>query len=314
MLATMLSRVGGLLLIAALVTMGPAAGQSPPTLTVACSSADAFAQAIYAQGAGFFTAAGLTVRLVNLQNSGAIASAVAGGSIDIGLANPIAIANAHEQGLPFEIIAPSALYRADKPTTLLVVPNASPQRTAKDLEGKTIAVIEVRGIMEASIRSWMTQSGADPANVHFIEMPFPAMGPALMQGRVDAAFIAEPFLASVRESVREIGNPYSALAKVWYSNIWFAKGDWLAANATTAHRFVSAIEKAADWANTHQPQTAAMLLSYAKTRKALGPRVTRTFFADSLELADIEPVLNTAVKFGAIKEPITAAALIAPGF
>jgi len=70
---------------------------------------------------------------------------VAGGTIDIGLGNVIAIANARAQGLPFSVIAPSALYTAKAPATVVITGKTSSLNGPKDLEGKTIATIEVRG-------------------------------------------------------------------------------------------------------------------------------------------------------------------------
>jgi NitT/TauT family transport system substrate-binding protein len=178
--------------------------------------------------------------------------------------SPIPIVNARERGIPFGIIAPSAVFRSDKPTNLLVVAASSPIRTPRDLEGKTIALVELRGIMEASVRAWMTQNHADPSNVHFIEMGFPVMAAVLTAHRVDAAFLVEPMLTVAGNAVRVIGSPFASLGPSWYQNVWFVNTDWEAKNPALAHRFADAIEKAARWANGHQSETAQMLLKHSK--------------------------------------------------
>jgi hypothetical protein len=38
--------------------------------------------------------------------------------------------------------------------------------------------------------------------VKFIELPYPAMGPALDAGRIDAAYVAEPFLTPSKKNAR----------------------------------------------------------------------------------------------------------------
>jgi NitT/TauT family transport system substrate-binding protein len=195
-----------------------------------------------------------------------------------------------------------------------MVPSGSPLHSPKDLEGKTIATIEVRGIMEAGIRSWLTRNGADPSGVRFVEMPFGTMVNAAAQGRVDAAFLAEPVLSSARASMREIGNPYAALATVWYTNVWFATADWLTKNTALAHRFVRTIERAGVWANAHQSETGAMLLRYSKLSSDVVATMTRTVFADKLDLNRIQPVLDTAAKYGVLKTPIAARELVMTGF
>ena len=131
------------LLGAAVATPGAAfAADAPATIRIAYMTTDAFAQGLYADAGGFFKAAGLNVELVMLGNSGSIAAAVAGGSVDIGLGNPISLANAVESGLPFYAIAPSALFVDSKPQSFMVVAKTSAVQSAKDLAGKTIGLVE----------------------------------------------------------------------------------------------------------------------------------------------------------------------------
>ncbi len=288
----------------------PARAQTEPAVRVGVSPADAFAEGMYADAAGFFKAAGLNVELVTLANSGAMGAALAGGSIDIALGNAIAIANAREQGLPFYAIAPSALFAAREPATLLMVGTASPLKTAKDLEGKTIATIELRGIQQASIRAWMVKGGADPTALRFIEMPYSSMAAALNAGRIDAAMIAEPVLASARLLTRELGSPYAAIANEWYINMWFATKDWLTKNPAAAQRFVAAIGKAAPWENTHRAQTALMLQKFLPVSDDVLTTMVRARYAEQFDPALIQPVLDTAAKYGVLKEPMKAADLI----
>lgn len=46
---------------------------------------------MYVQAGGFFKGAGLNVQIITLSNSGAIAAALAGGAIDVGLANAMPV-------------------------------------------------------------------------------------------------------------------------------------------------------------------------------------------------------------------------------
>jgi NitT/TauT family transport system substrate-binding protein len=291
-----------------------ATAQPEPPLRIAASATDSFAEAIYAEEAGFFKAAGLRTQLVLLANSGAIAAAVAGGSVDVGLANPIAIAAARSEGLPFYVIAPSALFSASEPATLLVVAKNSPLQQPKDLEGKTIGLIEVRGITEASVRAWLANNGADANKVRYIEMSFGTMTPALTQGRIDAAFIAEPALTAARPLTREFGSPYAAFADAWFINVWFATKDWLAKNPAVAHRFVQAIERTAAWANTHRAESGTMLEKYSPLAEDVVAKMTRTRFAEKLDPALMQPVLESALKYGVLKNATSAKDLVMPGY
>jgi ABC-type nitrate/sulfonate/bicarbonate transport system substrate-binding protein len=80
---------------------GVADGQTNPTIRIATTPIDLGAQALYANDLGFFKRAGLNVELSVLTSGSVVASAVSGGSIDIGQANIVALAAAHVNGLPF---------------------------------------------------------------------------------------------------------------------------------------------------------------------------------------------------------------------
>jgi NitT/TauT family transport system substrate-binding protein len=305
---TVIDRRRALALIgaAALAPAAALAADAPATIRIAYMTTDAFAQGLYADAGGFFKAAGLNVELVMLGNSGSIAAAVAGGSVDIGLGNPISLANAVESGLPFYAIAPSAMFVDSKPQSFMVVAKSSPYQSAKDLAGKTIGLVEVRGVTQAATAAWLRKAGVDPANAKYVEMPFPAMGAALATGRIDAAFIADTALMAFRADTRSLGCPYAALAPQWYLNLWYSGKDWLAKNPALARRFIAAVEKSAGWANAHQAETGAMLQKYVPLPNDVLAQMTRTDFAGKLDVSRIQPVLDAAVREGAIKRPIDA--------
>jgi NitT/TauT family transport system substrate-binding protein len=304
--------VRALAALAALAGGSAATAQTAPLLRVATSPSDAFAEAIYAQGAGFFKDAGLNVELVSLSNSGALAAAVAGGAIDFGLANPIAVASARAQGLPLSVIAPSALFLAKEPATVLIVAKNSPLNSAKDLEGKTIAAIEVRGTQQASIRQWMAKNGADASGVKFVELPFTTMAAMLNGNRIDAAMIGEPALSAAKPLVRIFASPYEAVAPQWYLNVWFANADWLQKNRATARTFVAVMSKTATWANAHQAETGVMLQKFIPLADDVVAKMTRAQYGLKLNPQYMQPILDTAAKYGVLKAPVDAKDLIFP--
>ena len=283
-------------------------------LRVACATADTYAQAIYAEGTGAFKQAGLNAAVVKLPNTGAIAAAVAGGSIDIGLGSCLTIAGGREQGLPFSIIAPGAVFLASAPTTLLVVAKDSPLKSPRDLEGKIIAADNIRGLTEVGIKAWLQRNGADPTRARYGELPFSTMGAALAQGHIDAGLIAEPALTASSALTREFGNPYAAIANEWYICAWYATKDWLAKNDATARTFAGVIARTSAWANTHQRESAPMLQKYLPIPDGVLTTMHRARFSERLDPAVMQPVLDAGVKGGVLKSAVNARDLIAPGF
>lgn len=289
------------------------AGATPETVTtlkVATTPIDLGAEVLYAKDRGFFKKAGLDVDVQLMDSGAAIAAAVASGSLDIAQANLISLATAHERGLPFVVIAPAGLFSAAAPTTNLVVARTSPIKTAKDLEGKTIAINGLRNITEVGSRAWMDHNGGDASKVQFIEMPFPQMSAALNAGRIDAAVIAEPELsAAVADGARIIASPYAAISKQFLIGGWFTTSAWAKAHPDVVKRFVAATLEAGKWANGHHAESAAILEKYTKI--TISPTMKRTIYAERLDTGDIQPLIDAAAKYKSLKNTFPAAELIA---
>ena len=86
----------------AVVSIAPGAtfAQSPAPIRIASSAAEAYAQAFFARDQGYFEKAGLNVDVSTLATGNAVSQAVVGGSLDIGAATTINLANAIERGIP----------------------------------------------------------------------------------------------------------------------------------------------------------------------------------------------------------------------
>lgn len=224
MTGSAISRAQSLALIATglgAATASPAFAQEATPVRIGFVPGDTFAEAIFGHQAGIFAKAGIDAQLTVLSNAGAVAAAVAGGSIDVATGDIVSLANAINHGVSITLIAGSALYATNAPTTLLCVDGGSPIRTAKELEGKSIAVITLVGLGTASTKAWLAQNGADPSKISYLELPFSSMQPALERGQVAAAVIGEPVLTAARDKIRVIGKPYDAIAKSFLISEWF---------------------------------------------------------------------------------------------
>ena len=295
---------------AALETL-PARAQTAP-LRLGGSGTDLYIEPFLALDGNYLSRAGLTnVEVSALANGGAIASAVAGGALEAGLADMIQIANAANRGLPFAFFAGSGLYASDAPILALCVGKSAPAKSAKDLEGGTVALVALKSITEAAVREWLHVNGADLTKIKFFEMPYAEMAPALARGTVTAAFLGEPFLSANKDDVRIVGRCYDAVAPSFYISAWFASRDWIAKNGETVRRLTSALYDTARWANGHHDETAPILAKYAKLDLGRIRAMNRTRYATSLDPKLMQPVLDIAVRYQLIEKPVAAADLIA---
>src|ERR1700747_3587121 len=83
--------------------------------------ADSFAQPFYAVDGGFLEKAGIDGQITVFPGSGEVSTAVAGGAIDVGLCDVVAIANGVIHNVPFTTIAGSGLFVGSAPTGVLCV-------------------------------------------------------------------------------------------------------------------------------------------------------------------------------------------------
>ncbi|HEV8020711.1 MAG TPA: ABC transporter substrate-binding protein [Candidatus Lustribacter sp.] len=300
--------------LSALALASPAPAQTPAlmNLRIAATANDTYASAYFAQDMGFFTKAGLNVDLETMNNGAAITAALSAGSMDIGVATPVILANAYLHGLPVVIVAAGAISITGVTSVGLCVSANSTFKVPKDFEGKTIAVNALHTGTEVNFDAWLTQGGMDLSKVKLVEVTFSAMGQALQSGRIDGAVMTEPAMtvAIGANNVKLLADLDKVLAPEYVNSCWFAMRDFAKANPELIRRFQTAIYAAQKWANTHHVESATILAKYSKMDLALVQRMARAPFAESLKVADIQAFLDPAAKFGTISQPVSAAAMI----
>jgi NitT/TauT family transport system substrate-binding protein len=290
------------------------AAAQAPVIRVGDIPIDSGSVVFAARDQGFFSKSGVSVEIQDFSNGGAIASALVGGSIDVGGINILTLATAHEKGLPLKIVASGSTYSAKDPTTAMLVPRSSTLHNARELAGKAVAVNVLKGIAHISAQAWIDKNGGDSKAVRFVEMPFAVMPAALTANRVDAAVVAEPNLSqALREDARLLGNSYDGIADLWMIDGWAASESWIAANADATRRFAEAMRMAAIWANRNQDKTAAIVTAAMKLDPAVVRGMRRATFLERPNLATVQPVIDTGARYGALASTFPAADLFAPG-
>jgi NitT/TauT family transport system substrate-binding protein len=286
--------------------------QTLPTLRIAATANDGYSEGYYAAEEGFFKKAGLNVEIQTFANGAMVSSAVAGGAADIGISNPVVLADAVAHHIPFTLIAAGALYTSKAPTTELCVAKDSPLRTAKDLEGKTIGVSALKDITQASAALWLAQNGVDPAKVRFVEIPVSEMGPAIGRGTIDAAVMFYPNLTVAKDAglVRVFAHVFDVIAPQFLMGSWFATTDFAQNHLDTIKRFQAAIYESAQWANANHARSAVILGKYSKINADTIQKMTRTTYALSLAPQIVQPPLDLAFKSHILDKPISASDLI----
>lgn len=271
---------------------------------------DTYAFAFYARDGGFFSKAGLNVDVLPVNEPSSIMAGVAGNSIDVGFVDPPLLANAYNRGLPLAYFGGGGLYSSEAPTTVLCTSPTTSLKTARDLHGKTVAVIVVASIGAAAIRAWLTANGADPDQVKIIEMPFTTMVTAVEKGDLAAAFLGEPYLTQALQTnrIKVWAKPFDAIGPKFFINACFSTRGWITSNPELAAKMSQALSETARWANSHHDDTAVILAKYGKVPVEVVRAMNRVRYAD-YDPKLIQPVLDTAIKYKLVAQAVTAADL-----
>ena len=305
-------RFVSLFFVTALLAGGVARAQTQATIRVATVSFDAGAEPYYAAAMGFFQRAGLNVEITSISSGAAIGAAVAGGAADIGFSNIVSLATAHDTGVPVVVIAPASLYLSRVPQTALIVAKNSPVTSAKDLNGKIVAVNGIRSVPEIGADAWMDQNGGSAASIRYVEMTNGAIGEAVASGRIDAGVVSEPDLtAALSGNTRALGYIYDAIGKQFVVSAWFTTSSWARAHPDLIRRYVAAIEETARWANAHQAESAKILMAQSKVQITAATK--RVIYGEKLDVKEIQASIDAAARYKVVKTVFPAEDLIFSG-
>ena len=297
-------------LAAASATSAPRLAGAATSIRFLTVGSESGAAAVYASERDFFKGAGVDVNVAIMANGGSVIPAVMGGSAEFGVSNPISLATAFAHGVPLVCFAATVYYRSTSPNSLLMVAKDSPVQSARDLNGKTLAVNGLRNTPQLSTQVWLDKNGADSKGVKFTEVPFSEMGLALTTGRVDAAFFSEPALSLVRNDLRVLGDPYGAIAPQFITGSYFTTRAYAAAQPALVANVGRALRRAATWANGHPNDTAAILARIQKLDVERVQAMARSVYAEQLRPGDLQPVFDVAFKYGYLPAQVSAKAMI----
>lgn len=295
---------------AALGLARPARAQTATTVTV--GTLPSSAEIWYAIDNGFFAHHHLDVQY-QMQNSGAAGSAaMIGGAIDISESDMVTIIKAHDHGIPFVSLAPGLLDSVTAPTVAVVVRDPA-LRSGRDFNGKTFSTNSLQNLGTLLADAWIDNNGGDSKTVKWVELPFPALSPALQRGTIDAFIAPEPFITTaVRDGGHAVVMDHNPLAPVVLQGALIATRDWVANHRDAAHAFAAAILDANAWANKNRDAAAAILSKYSKVPvAAIEAAQFRGEYALRMDPATIQPLIDGSLKYGLIGKGFRAADIIA---
>ncbi|HEX6024675.1 MAG TPA: ABC transporter substrate-binding protein [Solirubrobacter sp.] len=254
---------------------------------------------------GFFEEENLTIQPQLAEGGAAIIPSVMSGDYQIGFSNAVSLLIAASKDLPVQIISQGVLGGASEEEAwdAVVLPKGSDVKTAKDLEGKTIAVNTLNNIGPVTINSWLEKNGADYKKVKYVEVPFPDMGPALAAKRVDAAFTVEPaYSGAVAGGGTPLFSSYVATAPNLTVATYFASKQYIAENKDIVERFQRAMTKSLEYAAENDQEVRDVVKEYTEIPPEVIDKIHLPTWKADLNEPTIKTLSELSLKYGFIEE------------
>jgi len=292
-------------------TSGGSSAVEKPDLTVAVVPAISAAGLYIAQQRGYFTAAGLHVKIVPVASGVDAIPNLVNGSVDVDEGQWAADLSAQAKGVA-QLYALAAASAGGPGVQEIVVPSGSPIRTVAQLRGMTIAVNALNGLAVLATVIMLASNGVPPSSVHFAVFSFPQMGVALAGHKVDAAFIAEPSL-----SAAETGDGVQALFDVDQGpthNIpisgYVVTKAWARKYPRTAAAFTAALERGQRVAGTDRAVVERALIPALHITRTTAAMMALGTFPLSVNSIALQRVADLMQQNGLLPKSVNAKTLV----
>jgi NitT/TauT family transport system substrate-binding protein len=267
-------------------------------MRLAAPALDGTALMFYASEQGFLKSANLATEIQAMPNGEAVTLAIAGNAIDVGCSELVSLVLAYRKGVPLTLIFPGGMQTPKAAIGVLFAKNDFPATSGRDFNGKTVAVVGLNGFAQFGTQQWIDKTGGDSKTVKFVQFAGAQIAVALQDGRVDGAYVPEPFVSAVAKVARRVGNSMSAVAPQFYSSAHFTTLAYAKAHVDEIRRLKAALKQTADWANKNPDQSALILEKVAKVSPEIIAASVRSVYGDSLDPRYVQPLIDTAAKYG----------------
>jgi NitT/TauT family transport system substrate-binding protein len=263
---------------------------------------------------GFFRERGLDVKPVPAQGGAAIVPAVMSGQQQFGFSNVVSLLVARDKGLPIVSVAAGASSTGNpqEDVNAVLVGKGSTAQTAKDLEGKRVAINSLNNIGDTTIRNAVEKAGGDPSKIQFVELPFPEMPAQLERGNIDAAWESEPFRSAIIAAGGRIlfDNLTETHPKLQIAQ-YFTSESYRSENKETVDAFVAGLNESFEYASANPDEVRTALGTYTQLTPEVAAKVVLPAWPTELDPESTTVVGEAAQKYGTLQKAPDVSGLLA---
>ncbi|GAA1630102.1 ABC transporter substrate-binding protein [Georgenia ruanii] len=262
---------------------------------------------------GIFEQHGLDVTLEVAQGGAAVVPAVVAGEYQFGFSNVTSLIVAASKGLPLQIVAPGNFSTGDTKADIgaVVTKSDSGITSPADLAGKTVAVNTLNNIGTVTVSEVVEQAGGDPSTIKFVEMGFPDMPAALSSGRVDAAWVLEPFLTIAKnQGATVVTSNFAEVDPKMQIAAYFTTKQYAQTEPDTTKAFTDAMTESLDYAEAHPDEARAILSTYTEIDPEVQKAMTMPKFSSQTNTDSLQQMADLALKYKVVDKKVDTAELL----
>jgi NitT/TauT family transport system substrate-binding protein len=278
-------------------------------LTVGVVPAAGDASLFIAAQQGLFAQQGLQVKIVDTPTAGAVIPEMLHGSLDVDVGQWTSFIAAEAAGVArFHALANASALGPH--VHEILAPASSGLTSPQQLKGKKVAVNTLNGLATALASARFADYGISPSAIHFVAMPFPAMGAALAAHRVDAAYLVEPFVTQEEKAGGDGLMDLDAGGTQDFPISGYAvTAQWLAKYPNTAKAFTRAVEEGQQIAATNRAEVQNAVAQGAHLPPQLTAVMALGSFPVSVDPAQLQRVADLMKTYGQLKQPFNVTAM-----
>lgn len=289
-----------------------APGRAAEKITLGYTPGPDYLAAFTAQDQGFFAQHGLDVTMQFTTSATTIPASLIADSLQIGTPTLSTVVSGVANGLGLKVIAANIETGDNFHLAAILERSDDKLASAKDLEGKTVAVPGLYSFLHILFVKWLENHGVDPAKVHVVEIAMPGMLDALKAHSADAVIPVDPFMGRIIGSGtgRVLANYIDDFPPGILPTVYVVSTAYAEKHPEVIKGFRAALAEGLAYHQAHPEAAAASLARYMNLPLEIAQHLPLPHYITDAKPAQIQFWTDLMTEQKQLNQPVDAASLL----